>query len=407
MPKRVVITGIGVITPIGSGKNIFWNNALNGISGIRKLSRFDTSKFPTSLGAEVVDFDPLEYIRKNDATAMDITSKLGVASSVMAVKDAGLNISEINRDRIGVIVGTTLGTISFILHQQRVLENSTYEHVHKCLGHMALHNCIPSDISVELGIRGCSEAVSSACISSVSALDIAVKKIKYENYDAMVVGGSESAFAPLPYAGLNIIKALTNDRIRPFDENADGTVLGEGAAMFIIEDLGHAIKRNANIYCEIGGVNVLCEGFNHFKREHHGEVAVKTIDGAIQYAGIKKEQVDFINAHGMGVGHFDLFESVVLKACFGKSLAEIPVTSIKPLIGHPLAAASALQIATTALAIKEGIAPHTLNTKNLFKNSNLNLIVEKPLRKNIKAALINSYAFGGKCAACVLKKYEE
>lgn len=407
MDKKVVITGIGLITPIGIGKDEAWDNALKGKSGIKKLNRFDTSNFPTSLGAEVTSFNPESFIKKTNIMNIDITSQFAIAASILALKDGNLNINKKNRDNIGVVIGTTLGTISFILNQQMILTKKSYLDVHRHLAHMALHNCLSSDISVELGIRGVSETVSSACISGISAIDLAIKKIKYDNYEAIFVGGAESAFSPLPYAGLNIIKALTNDKIRPFDERADGTVLGEGAAVILIEELNNAKKRNAHIYCEICGTEVLCEGYNHFERDKWAKTGVMTIDNAIKKSHISRQNIDFINAHGMGILDFDSFESIILRKYFGKFLNHIPVASIKPLIGHPLAAASAMQVAFTALSIENGIIPHTLNTEKLLRNSNLNLITKVPLKREIKTALINGYAFGGKCAACILRKYDK
>lgn len=406
MNKRLVITGLGLVTPIGIGKEEFWKNAVDGGSGVGRLNRFDTSAFPTALGAEVKGFRPEKYIKKSDPRSLDISSQFGIAASVMAAEDAGLEITPKNRDGVGVVVGTTLGTISFILSQQMVLAGGAFTDVHKFLGHMALHNCLSADISIELGARGISETVSSACISGISAIAIASEKIRSGDCEVAIVGGVESAFSPLPYAGLNIIRALTNDAVKPFDESADGTVLGEGAAIMVIEELGHAISRKAGIYCEIGGTEVLCEGYNHFKRDREGDVGVRTIERAVKKSGIGKKDIGFVNAHGMGLAHFDLFESVVLGKYFGKDLDSIPVTSIKPMIGHPLAAASAMQVAATAMMLKNGLIVHTLNTRNVLKGSCINLLRDKPVATRAKAALVNSYAFGGKCAACVLKRID-
>lgn len=404
MSKRVVITGIGVVSPIGIGKEEFWDNALKGHSGIKKLTRFDTKPFPTSLGATVDFFNASKFIKKNTVENLDITAQFAIASSVLALLDASLEINKDNKDNIGVVIGTTLGPITFVLDQQMVLANKGYLSVHKHLGYIGLDNCLTADVSTELGIRGSSEVISSACISSIPALDCAVKKIKYDNYNAMFVGGAESAFSPLTYAGLNIIKALTNNAVKPFDERADGTVLGEGSAMFVIEELEYALKRKATIYCEVCGTESLCEAHDRFKRDRNGEIGIRAIDNAMKKSHVNKEDIDFINVHGMGVLHFDIFEAMVLNKYFGELLKNIPITSIKPLVGHPMAAASALQIAITALAIKEGTIPPTLNTEKILKNSNLNIVREKPIKKDIKAALVNSYAFGGKCASCVLKK---
>lgn len=408
MDRRAVITGIGVVSPIGIGKEEFWQNALNGKSGIKQLKRFDTSQFPTHLGAEVEFFEPNKFIKKNNIKNMDLTSQFAVAASILALEDARLDIGDnADKSNMGVVVGTTLGTICFILSQQMQLASSNYLSVHNCLGHMALHNCLSADISVEVGFKGASETISSACVSGIAALDYAVKKIKYEDYDCFLAGGAECAFSPLPYAGLNIINALTNNAVRPFDERADGTVLGEGAAILFVEELEHAIKRKANIYCEVSGTELLCEGYNHFKRNHNAEVGALTIENVVKKSNVAKEDIGFINAHGMGILPFDIFEAKVLKKYFGSLIRDIPVTSIKPLVGHPLAAASALQVAVTALAIKESIIPHTLNTKTIVKGSSINLVIKKPLKRDIRVALINSYAFGGKCASSILKKYEK
>ena len=407
MKKRIVITGIGLVTPIGIGKRAFWEKALSGFSGISKLCSFDTSSFPTSLGAEIKNVDMAQFIKKHQIQNLDRTSQFGIAASMLALNDAKMIIDEQNKHKIAIIVGTTLGTISFILDQQMKLSGSSYKKVHNYLGHMSLHNCLSSDIAIETGISGSAETLSSACVSSISALDYAVKKIESDDYHACLVGGTESAFSQLPYAGLNIINALTNTSLKPFDENADGTVIGEGAAMFLIEELRHAQARKADIYCEIGGIESLCEAFNYLKRNRNGEVAIKTIDGAIKKSLADRSDVDLIIAHGMGILNFDRFEAYVLKKYFGSRLKNIPLTSIKPLVGHPLAAATAIQIAVGALSIKTEKIPHTLNTKKILDNSDINLVVEKFLTKRVDTVLINAYAFGGKCAASILKRYKD
>jgi 3-oxoacyl-[acyl-carrier-protein] synthase II len=407
MAKRVVITGIGVVSPAGIGGEALWESSLKGESGVKKIKKVDPEGFPTSLGAEVEGFVASRHIKKHSPKSMDITSQFAVAASNLAVSDAGLEGRHKIIEKAGVVVGTTLGTISFILDQENALNNGNYRSIHKLTGYMALHNAVSSDISIEVGAFGVSETISSACVSGLSSVDYALRKIRHDGYDLMLAGGSDSAFRPLPYAGLNTIRILTDDRIRPFDRDSDGTVLGEGAAILVLEEMEHARKRKAKIYCEVLDTCLTCEGKSYFGHEEEPVQAVNAIKGAIEKSGIKKEELDFVNTHGLGVKVSDMFENVTYKAALGEDIcSNIFFTSIKPYVGHPLAAASALQIVYSALMMKNGTVLATLNFENAIDGCCLNVLREHEASGDLKYGLVNSNAFGGKCGACVIKRCE-
>jgi len=402
--RRVVITGIGVVSPVGIGWENMWTRSRRGKSGISPLKRFDPVGFPTKLGAEIEGFDPEKYIKRNPIKSMDITSQYATAAANMAVDDAGLKGCEKVINKAGVVAGTTLGTISFILDQQEILKSGDYRSIHKHTGYMALHNAISSDISIELGTCGFSESISSACVSGLSSIDYGLKKIRYDGYKLIIAGGADSAFRPLPYAGLNVIHILTNDKIRPFDINADGTVLGEGAAFVALEDYEHAKKRKAKIYCEVLDAAFTCESSNHFGHEKEPVQAVRAIRESIKKSGVSEKDIDIVNTHGLGVKLSDVFECKTYLAAFGKKLCgKMLFTSIKPYIGHPLAAASAMQTIYSAIMLKEGVILPTLNFEEAGDSCGINILKEEVTPSKSRHALINSNAFGGKCGSCVLR----
>jgi 3-oxoacyl-[acyl-carrier-protein] synthase II len=405
MKKRIVITGIGVVSPIGIGHNAFWDSSMKGNSGIGMLSKMETKGFPTQLGAEVKSFSPESMIKRNKINCMDICSQYATAAANLALKDASFRNASRAIKNAGVVVGTTLGPISFILDQEALLKSENmYRKIHKFTGYMALCNSLSSDISLEVGARGFSETISSACISGLSALERGASAIRNQGYDVMIVGGADSAFRPLPYAGMNIINILTNTKLRPFDKRADGTVLGEGAAFFVIEKLSHARRRRAKIYCEILETNFACESYNHFGHEKEPVQSARVLEEATRRSGVCKRGIDFVVTHGIGIKGSDVHEYRGYNRCFGsKFCKEKLFTSIKPYVGHPLAAASAMQLAYAALMLKNKIILPTLNFEQTDDSVCLNIVRQIRSCETIKHALVYAHAFGGKCGACLLK----
>jgi len=363
----------------------------------------NAANFSTNLGAEVKDFLPQKYIKNNKPYLMDIVSQYTTSAANIAIEDSCLKERE--KHKAGVIIGTTLGPISFILDQQNVLKNKGEKAIHKYTAYMALCNALSGDVSNETGATGLSETISSACVSGLSAVMRGAQCIRNEGYDVMIVGGADSAFRPLPYAGLNSIGVLTGDKLRPFDVHANGTVLGEGAAVLILESLEHAKKRKSKKYCEILNGMFTAEAYGHFKHEEKPVQTTRAVSEAIRRSGVKKETIDLVITHGLGIKGADHHEALTYKEYFGeKQCKSTAFTSIKPYIGHPLAAASVFQIVYAIMMIQNEIILPTLNFQQGSKDVKMNIVKEVSLSRKIRNCLIFSMAFGGKCGGCVITR---
>ena len=411
MPKRrVVITGLGIVAPNTIGKENFWAALIEGKSGIRKITRFDPTPFPTQIAGEV-DLDISQFIDCKEARRMDRTTHLAMAAAKLAFTDSQLDLATCNPERIGVILATTMAGKGFTLEE--------YENSYRAKGPMKISaftaiasfpDAAASSISLEFGLKGPSLSLSSACSSSSDAFILARDLIQKDVVDSVIVGGSDAPlFAPV-FSSFCVLRALSkrNDTpetaSRPFDRLRDGFVLSEGAGVLILEELEHALKRGAHIYGEILGVSSTCDAYHITSPDPHGLQAERALRLAIQDAGIEPQDIDYINAHGTSTPLNDKIETMVIKRVFGDRAKEIPVTSTKSMIGHTIAAAGALEICAAILALEKGIIHPTINQEVPDPECDLNYVPNKAITAHPKIILKNSFGFGGKNAALVIGK---
>ncbi|ADL69001.1 beta-ketoacyl-[acyl-carrier-protein] synthase II [Thermoanaerobacterium thermosaccharolyticum] len=408
--NRVVITGIGAITPIGNSIDELWDSLINGRSGIDKVTRFDVSSYPTKLAAEVKDFEPTEYIDKKEAKRMDRFTQFALASAKMALIDSGLDLEKEDLDRIGVIYGSGIGGIETLENQQNILKEKGPGRVSPFFVPMMIADMAAGLISITFGLKGHNETIVNACASSTNAIGDAFKVIERGDADVIVTGGSEAAITPLAIAGFCSMKAMsTNDdpktACRPFDANRDGFIMGEGSATLILESLEHAIKRGAKIYCEIVGYGATADAYHITAPAPEGAGAARAMKLALKDADIIPEDIDYINAHGTSTEYNDKYETMAIKNVFGQHAYKLKVSSTKSMTGHMLGASGAVEAVATVLAIKNGIVPPTINYETPDPECDLDYVPNKALEMEINYALSNSFGFGGHNATLVFKKY--
>ncbi|AST58954.1 3-oxoacyl-(acyl-carrier-protein) synthase 2 [Thermoanaerobacterium thermosaccharolyticum] len=408
--NRVVITGIGAITPIGNSIDELWDSLINGRSGIDKITRFDVSSYPTKLAAEVKDFEPTEYIDKKEAKRMDRFTQFALASAKMALIDSRLDLEKEDLDRIGVIYGSGIGGIETLENQQNILKEKGPGRVSPFFVPMMIADMAAGLISITFGLKGHNETIVNACASSTNAIGDAFKVIERGDADVIVTGGSEAAITPLAIAGFCSMKAMsTNDdpktACRPFDANRDGFIMGEGSATLILESLEHAIKRGAKIYCEIVGYGATADAYHITAPAPEGAGAARAMKLALKDADIIPEDIDYINAHGTSTEYNDKYETMAIKNVFGQHAYKLKVSSTKSMTGHMLGASGAVEAVATVLAIKNGIVPPTINYETPDPECDLDYVPNKALEMEINYALSNSFGFGGHNATLVFKKY--
>ncbi|MGF7399694.1 beta-ketoacyl-ACP synthase II [Thermoanaerobacterium thermosaccharolyticum] len=408
--NKVVITGIGAITPIGNSIDELWDSLINGRSGIDKITRFDVSSYPTKLAAEVKDFEPTEYIDKKEAKRMDRFTQFALASAKMALIDSRLDLEKEDLDRIGVIYGSGIGGIETLENQQNILKEKGPGRVSPFFVPMMIADMAAGLISITFGLKGHNETIVNACASSTNAIGDAFKVIERGDADVIVTGGSEAAITPLAIAGFCSMKAMsTNDdpktACRPFDANRDGFIMGEGSATLILESLEHAIKRGAKIYCEIVGYGATADAYHITAPAPEGAGAARAMKLALKDADIIPEDIDYINAHGTSTEYNDKYETMAIKNVFGQHAYKLKVSSTKSMTGHMLGASGAVEAVATVLAIKNGIVPPTINYETPDPECDLDYVPNKALEMEINYALSNSFGFGGHNATLVFKKY--
>jgi len=411
MPRRrVVITGLGTVAPNTVGKDNFWAALTNGKSGIRKITRFDPTPFPTKIAGEV-DLDISQFIDSKKARRMDRTTHLAIAATKLALSDSRIDLTACNLERIGVILATTMAGKGFILNE--------YKNSYLAKGPMKINtftaiatfpDAAASCISLEFGLQGPSLSFSTACSSSSDALSLARDLIQKNTVDSVIVGGSDAPlFSPI-FSGFCVLRALSkrNDEpetaSRPFDRLRDGFVLSEGAGVLLLEELEYAKKRGAHIYGEILGASSTCDAYHITSPDPQGQQAERAMRLAIQDAGIEPKDIDYINAHGTSTPLNDKIETMVIKRIFGERAKEIPISSTKSMIGHTIAAAGALEICAALLALEKGIIHPTINQEVLDPECDLNYVPNKAIKANPRMILKNSFGFGGKNAALVIGK---
>jgi 3-oxoacyl-[acyl-carrier-protein] synthase II len=409
--RRVVITGLGLITPLGIGVEKSWAALCAGKSGIAEITRFDCSAFDTKIAGEVKDFHPEDFLPKKDARRTETFIAYAVAASRMALEDSDLVIGGSNADRVGVATGCGLGGLLILEQTHHILATRGPHRVSPFFIPMLIGNMAPGMISIHLGAKGPNLSIATACAAGTHAIGDAFKLIKQGAADAMITGGVESVITPTCIAGFNALKALStrNDApqkaSRPFDRDRDGFVVGEGCGMLIIESLENALARNARIYAEIIGYGMSGDGFHMTAPPPDGEGAARCMAAALKDAGIEYTEIDYINAHGTSTPLNDLCETIAVKSVFKEKAPLIPVSSTKSMTGHLLGGAGGIETVFTALSIQDNIIPPTINYENQDKECDLDYVPNVSRKANVKTAMTNSFGFGGTNASLILRNY--
>lgn len=412
MKKRVVITGLGCVTPVGTGKDDFWGNIKSGVSGIDKITRFDYTNYQTQIAGEVKDFTPEDYISKKELKKMDRFTQFAMVASKLAVADSELDLNNIDGNRMGTVIGTGIGGVETIEAQHKNLLEKGNRRVSPFFIPMMIGNMAAGQVAIEFGAKGPSTNICTACASGTNSVGDAFKIIQRGDADIMIAGGTEAAVAEFAVAGFCNMKAMStnNDNpqkaSRPFDKDRDGFVMGEGCGILILEELESAIKRNAKIYAEIVGYGMTSDAYHITTPAENGEGAARSMQMAINDAGIEPEKIDYINAHGTSTYYNDLYETMAIKSVFGENAKNVSISSTKSMTGHLLGASGAIEAIVCALAIKNNFVPPTINLENPGEGMDLDYTPNKGKERTINYALSNSLGFGGHNATIVLKKYE-
>jgi len=412
MKRRVVVTGMGCITPVGTGKETFWNSLKSGISGIDYITRFDTSEFATKIAGEVKNFNPEDHIEKREAKRMDRFTQFAVAASKMATEDANLDISAVNSERFGVVLGSGIGGMETLEEQSRKLFEKGPKRVSPLFIPMMISNIGSGQVSIALGAKGPNQTVVTACASATNAIGEAFRMIQNSDADIMITGGTEASITPLSIAGFVSMKAMStnNDNpkgaSRPFDANRDGFVMGEGAGILVIEELEHAINRGANIYGEVVGYGTSSDAYHITAPAPNGEGGARAMVNALRDANITHEKIDYINAHGTSTPYNDEFETAAIKTVFKDHAYKLSVSSTKSMTGHLLGAAGGIEAIASIMSINEGVIPPTINYETPDPKCDLDYVPNVAKKRDVNYALSNSLGFGGHNATIIFKKYE-
>ncbi|GEK31977.1 3-oxoacyl-[acyl-carrier-protein] synthase 2 [Kurthia zopfii] len=408
---RVVITGIGAVTPLANDAHATWEAVKKGESGVGLLTRIDAEKFPVSVAAEVTDFDIEQYVVKKEARKMDRFTHYAIAASTMAVKDADLTIDESNADRIGVWLGSGIGGMETFEQQYNNLITKGPRRVSPFFVPMMIPDMAAGQVSIHLGAKGINTCTVTACATGTNSIGDAFKVIQRGDADAMITGGTEAPITELSVAGFcsNTALSLNQDpktASRPFDKDRDGFVMGEGAGVVVLESLEFALARGAKIYGEVVGYGASGDAYHITAPAPGGEGAARAMNQAIQDAGIDPSQIDYINAHGTSTYYNDMLETEAIKKVLGDHAQKVAISSTKSMTGHMLGAAGGVEAIFSVLALKEGIVPPTMNLQNQAEECDLNYTPNAAVEKTMDYALSNSFGFGGHNATLVFKKYE-
>ena len=411
MKKRIVITGLGAITPIGIGNEAFAKALKEGKSGISAIEHFDANLFPTKISGYIKDFDAEKFIDKKRSKRMARFTQLGVSAAKLAVEDSGIDLSKEDLSRIGVITGTGMGGLDVIEEEEQALLKRGPRGVSPFLIPMIITNILPGEIAITYGFTGPNYAVTSACASANHAMGDALRLLCSGDADIIVSGGAEGVITPLGLAGFCNMKAVSrrNDQpqkaSRPFDKNRDGFVMGEGAGIVVLETLDHALQRGAKIYAELAGYGASDDAYHITAPEPEGKAAVIAMEKAIADAGISKDEVDYINAHGTSTELNDKTETMAIKKVFGGRAYKIPVSSTKSMTGHLLGAAAGVELIATVLSMQGGFIHPTINYETPDPECDLDYVPNTARDAQINCAVSNSLGFGGHNASVVIKKY--
>ncbi|MGD9136489.1 MAG: beta-ketoacyl-ACP synthase II [Desulfobacterales bacterium] len=411
MNRRVVVTGVGLVSPLGIGVEETWQPLCAGKSGVEEITRFDTSKFQTKIAAEVKGFKAEDFMPKKDARRTERFIAFSVAATRMAMEDSGLVIDESNAQRVGVLTGCGLGGLSILEDTCVKLKREGPRRVSPFFIPMMIGNMAPGMISIQFGAKGPNASVATACAAGAHAVGDSFKIILHGQADAMITGGVESVINPTCIAGFNSMKALSirndapHEASRPFDRDRDGFVVGEGSGILIIEALDHALERGARIYAEISGYGMSSDGYHMTAPPPDGSGAVNCMISALEDAGYSHDKIDYINAHGTSTPLNDLSETRAIKSVFKEHAYKMAISSTKSMTGHLLGGAGGIETVFTAMAIHNGILPPTINHNQPDEECDLDYVPNVMRKANIEHAMTNSFGFGGTNASLILSRY--
>lgn len=410
--RRVVVTGLGVISPIGTGKDAYWKALREGVSGVDTVTRFDVTDFATQIAAEVKDFDPTAFVDKKEAKRMDRFTQFAIGASSLALADANLDVTTIDQERFGVVMGCGIGGISTLEEEhQKQLEKGGMR-VSPFLIPMMITNMASGQVSMQFGAKGPNYTVVTACASSTNAIGDAFKVIQRGDSDIMLAGGTEASITPLGFGGFAVMKAMSRRNedpktaSRPFDKNRDGFVMGEGAGILVLESLDHALARGAKIYAEVMGYGMSSDAYHITAPAPGGEGAARSMRLALKDAGITPDQVQYVNAHGTSTPYNDQFETMAIKTVFGDHAYSLAVNSTKSMTGHLLGASGAVEAIAGLMAIEMGIVHPTINQFEKDEELDLNYVPNVAIERQVDYFLSNSLGFGGHNATLCFGRYK-
>jgi len=412
LTRRVVITGIGLVSSLGIGTDANWKALLIGTSGVDRVTRFDVTGYAAQIAAEVRGFDPLDYVEKKDVKKMDVFIQYAIAASQFAMDDAKLTITESNAPEIGVFIGSGIGGFQTIEREHSALLEGGPRKISPFFIPSAIINLASGQVSIRFGAKGPNLATCTACSASAHAIGESFEIIRRGDAEAMIAGGSEAAITPMSLGGFAALRALStnNDNpskaCRPFDRDRDGFIIGEGAGIVILEELEFARNRNAHIYAEVVGYGTSADAYHITAPSEDGEGGVRVMKMAIKKAGIRPDEINYINAHGTSTPYNDRLETMAIKKCFGEHAYKMAVSSTKSMTGHLLGGAGGLEAGISALAVYHQVAPPTINLENPDPDCDLDYVPHTGREMPIRYALSNSFGFGGTNASLLFKKFE-
>ncbi|MBT3555434.1 MAG: beta-ketoacyl-ACP synthase II [Chloroflexi bacterium] len=413
MTDRVVVTGIGLVTPVGSDRKTTWDSLLQGKSGIDYISLFDAEGFESRIAAEVNDFDAAPLLGRKEARRLDRFAQFACVAALEALEDAGIDMATEDADRVGVLIGSGVGGIITITEQHKILLNKGPKRVSPFLVPMMLGDMASGQVSMMIGAKGPNFSTVSACATGTDSIGEALEMIRRGRADVVIAGGTEAAVCEIGVAGFNSCMALStrNDdpqaASRPFDTGRDGFVLGEGAGLVVLESLEHAEKRGANVLAELAGYGASSDAHHVTQPHPEGEGAARAMKWAIEDAKLVPENVDYINAHGTSTPLNDKFETIAMKRMYGDHAYNLKISSTKSMTGHLLGAAGGIEAAFSVLAIKEGIIPPTINLDDVDPDCDLDYVPNKAVKQKVDVAMSNSLGFGGHNASLVFKSFQQ
>ncbi|MBC5710719.1 beta-ketoacyl-ACP synthase II [Hungatella hominis] len=412
MKTRVVVTGMGAITPIGNDVESFWNGLKEKKVGIGPITQFDTTEYKAKLAAEVKDFDPKNYMDPKAAKRMERFSQFAVAASKEALENSGIDMEQEDPYRVGVCLGSGIGSLQAMEREHSKLLEKGPGRVNPLLVPMMICNMAAGNVAIQFGLKGKCFNVVTACATGTHSIGEAFRSIQYGEADVMVAGGTEASIAPIGVAGFTSLTALTTvlDPMRasiPFDQDRSGFVMGEGAGVVVLESLEHAVARNATIYAEVIGYGSTCDAYHITSPAEDGSGAARAMTNAIQDGGIRPEDVDYVNAHGTSTHHNDLFETMAIKSALGDHAREVKINSTKSMIGHLLGAAGGVEFITCVKSIQDGFVHATAGLETEGEGCDLDYTKGEGVSSDVNVAISNSLGFGGHNASILVKKFEQ